>query len=112
MAAELFRDFPVEVLTEDGSIGRQELVSAPLAQRLDPTAKGEAIPEIFACGPAAMLKAVVSLCAAADAAVQISVASHMACGVGACQGCAIEAAGGYVKVCTDGPVFRAGELKW
>lgn len=112
VAAELFRDFPVEVLTEDGSLGRQGLVSAPLAQRLAPTAKGEAVPEVFACGPGPMLKAVVSLCAAADAAAQVSVAAHMACGVGACQGCVVEAAGGYVKVCTDGPVFRAGELKW
>jgi len=33
--------------------------------------------------------------------------------VGACLGCAIpSAAGGYVRVCTEGPVFDATQIDW
>ena len=35
----------------------------------------------------------------------------MACGMGACAGCAVPlAAGGYARVCADGPIFKAGEV--
>jgi len=37
----------------------------------------------------------------------------MACGVGACMGCVVrEAGGGYLRVCTEGPVFESKELAW
>ena len=37
----------------------------------------------------------------------------MACGVGACLGCAIQMADGTMKhVCKDGPVFSAEEVDW
>jgi len=36
----------------------------------------------------------------------------MACGVGACQGCAVKTAVGYKRVCREGPVFDAGEVVW
>jgi NAD(P)H-flavin reductase len=35
----------------------------------------------------------------------------MACGVGACQGCAVEVARGTKLACTDGPVFNLLELR-
>lgn len=35
----------------------------------------------------------------------------MACGVGACQGCAVQVAGGIKLACTDGPVFDLLELR-
>ncbi|MHB1390787.1 MAG: dihydroorotate dehydrogenase electron transfer subunit [Thermoleophilia bacterium] len=114
VAAELFRDFPVEVWTEDGSVGSQGLLSIPLELRLHPSDKDKTKPEpeVFGCGPSAMLKALGNLCAVAGVQAQVTVAAHMACGVGACQGCVVRAAGGYVKACTDGPVFRTGELEW
>ncbi|MHB0866737.1 MAG: dihydroorotate dehydrogenase electron transfer subunit [Thermoleophilia bacterium] len=114
VAAELFGDFPVEVWTEDGSVGSHGLLSIPLALRLKPSDNDnpEPEPEVFGCGPSPMLKALGNLCATADIEAQVSVASHMACGVGACQGCVVQAVGGYVKACTDGPVFRTGELAW
>jgi len=40
----------------------------------------------------------------------------MACGLGACQGCAVKAAGNtgksYLYVCKEGPVFDAEEIDW
>jgi hypothetical protein len=41
----------------------------------------------------------------------------MACGLGACQGCAVKAAapkdhGRYYHVCKDGPVFMTNAIDW
>jgi dihydroorotate dehydrogenase electron transfer subunit len=49
-----------------------------------------------------------------DVACQLSIESVMACGMGACLGCAVPAAGdgsAYHHVCKDGPVFDAQLLK-
>ena len=44
---------------------------------------------------------------------QVSMEERMACGVGACLGCAIQMADGTMKhVCKDGPVFDAEEVEW
>ncbi len=44
---------------------------------------------------------------------QVSMEERMACGVGACLGCAIQMADGTMKhVCKDGPVFDAEEVAW
>ena len=44
---------------------------------------------------------------------QLSLEQRMACGVGACLGCAIQMADGTMKhVCKDGPVFDAEEVAW
>ncbi|MBE0429852.1 MAG: dihydroorotate dehydrogenase electron transfer subunit [Thermoleophilia bacterium] len=114
-SAGLFRDFDGEVFTEDGSVGSRGLVSEPLPGCLLPPPEGEPAPEVFACGPGPMLSAVARIsseCGVPGVRTQVSVATHMACGVGSCQGCVVAAAGGYVKACTEGPVFDAEELKW
>jgi dihydroorotate dehydrogenase electron transfer subunit len=42
---------------------------------------------------------------------QVSVEERMACGVGACLGCAVRMKGGdYQRVCREGPVFGIEEL--
>lgn len=64
--------------------------------------------QVFACGPIQMLK---ELCKKLpDADIWVSMEQRMACGVGACQGCAIETKQGYKLVCSDGPIFRANEI--
>lgn len=45
------------------------------------------------------------------APVYISFNEYMACGIGACRGCAIQTKEGIKHVCVDGPVFR-GDLVW
>lgn len=112
VSAELFRDFNAEVLTEDGTVGSKGMVSEPLPGCLAAPPGGGPLPEVFACGPGAMLAAVARISRECGVRAQVSVATHMACGIGACQGCVVEAAGGYVKACTEGPVFDVEELKW
>ena len=71
---------------------------------------------IYACGPAGMLKAVAGLARREGTPCQVSLEARMACGMGACLGCAVAAqnAAGphYLKVCQDGPVFKAQEIDW
>jgi dihydroorotate dehydrogenase electron transfer subunit len=71
---------------------------------------------IYACGPKGML---IDLAETIDRkkyrTFQVSLEERMACGVGACRGCVVEAAlpaGSYLTVCRDGPVFEAGEIAW
>lgn len=114
VVAELFRNLPVEVYTEDGSMGRKGLVSEPLTDILKQMeqAGGSSGAEVFACGPDAMLAAVSRLCQKCGATAQVSIAAHMACGVGACQGCVIRTVDGYRRVCSEGPVFPAADIEW
>lgn len=92
--------------TEDGSRGRKGNVTAIMPPLL---ANAEAI---FACGPTRMLRTVVSLSAQNGKEAWISLEERMACGIGACRGCAVAAGAGgdYRSVCSDGPVFPAGEV--
>jgi dihydroorotate dehydrogenase electron transfer subunit len=58
-----------------------------------------------------MMKAVASVAAAAGIPCQVSLEERMACGIGACLGCAVELRDGrMVRSCIDGPVFDAGEV--
>ena len=66
---------------------------------------------IAACGPKGLLKGVQQLASEYNIPVWISCEEFMACGMGACAGCAVPlAAGGYVRVCADGPIFKAEEV--
>jgi dihydroorotate dehydrogenase electron transfer subunit len=105
-AATLFGATP-EVVTDDGSAGRQAFVTEPLAAALDsdPTA------EVFACGPPPMLEAVRALCAERGAHAQLALESGMACGYGACFGCVVPTREGYLRLCVDGPVLDADRLE-
>ncbi len=64
----------------------------------------------YACGPEGMLRAVAAACRAAGVPLWVILEERMACGVGACRGCAVPTPGGYRLVCTDGPAFPAAEV--
>ena len=73
---------------------------------VDPTLVTDVIPEgldILACGPEPMLAAVRALAPGA----QLAWEAPMACGYGACYGCAVEIDGRLKRLCVDGPVLRA-----
>ena len=73
---------------------------------LEPTYVTEAMPpghDVLACGPEPMLEAVRRL--APDA--QLAWEAPMACGYGACYGCAVEIDGALKRLCVEGPVLRA-----
>lgn len=105
----------VHITTEDGSLGSRGLVTdllrpfllTPDASRLT----------MYACGPPGMLAAVARLAEELTVPCQVSVEANMACGFGACMGCAVEvraegAGPSYKLVCRDGPVFDSREIVW
>ena len=57
---------------------------------------------MLACGPEPMLRAVERV--APDA--QLAWEAPMACGYGACYGCAVEIDGRLERLCVQGPVLR------
>jgi dihydroorotate dehydrogenase electron transfer subunit len=105
-AAALFSGEP-DVVTDDGSVGRQALVTELLSAELD---AGSDV-QVFACGPPPMLEAVRVMCAERDVPAQLALESGMACGFGACFGCVVPTTDGYVRLCLDGPVLDAGRLE-
>ncbi len=72
----------------------------------------------YGCGPLAMLRSLASLAIATGLPCQVSLEERMACGFGACMGCAVPVAAeneddfAYARVCHDGPVFDARALAW
>ena len=100
----------VHVMTDDGSAGGRGTAADRLRELLGTDATGC---RVYACGPEPMLAAVADLCRRNGTPCQVAVEEHMACGFGACQGCAVRtAAGGYDLVCRDGPAFDAERLAW
>jgi dihydroorotate dehydrogenase electron transfer subunit len=96
------------VATDDGSVGHHGLITDLLAAELDRDERAA----VYACGPAPMLEAVRALCAEREIPAQLALEAGMACGFGACFGCAVpKRGGGYLRVCTDGPVIDAAELE-
>jgi dihydroorotate dehydrogenase electron transfer subunit len=104
-AAALFGG-PPELATDDGSAGRQALVTDLLREQLD----GDPAATVFACGPHPMLESVRAICADAGVPAQLALESGMACGFGACFGCVVATRDGYVRLCVDGPVLDAEQL--
>ena len=125
----------VHITTEDGSRGARGLITDLLAPFLgsvgDPATRQSGNQEgpnrpiaqslnrlcIFTCGPPGMLAAVARMAERFGIACQTSVEANMACGFGACMGCAVEARSDgldpkYKLVCKDGPVFDSGEVVW
>lgn len=116
--------------TEDGSRGFQGLVtdlfSGYLAEGVSQDRQKACI---YGCGPEPMLSALSKIAEQQGMDCQLSLESRMACGIGACLGCAVKTkatadsarspgAGDqaqscyYKRVCADGPVFNSRELVW
>ena len=100
----------VQITTDDGSAGSKCLLTHPLEM-----ATSANRPDIiYACGPLGMLKCVANIAEAQTVPCQISIETVMACGMGACLGCAVETKKGaakYLHACVDGPVFDVETLK-
>jgi dihydroorotate dehydrogenase electron transfer subunit len=73
---------------------------------IEPTFVTELIPtgmDVLACGPEPMLEAVRAVAPEA----QLAWEAPMACGYGACYGCAVEIGGELKRLCVEGPVLCA-----
>ena len=101
---ESFADWcrAVYVASETGEGGTKGLVTEIF--------RPEGYRTCFACGPEGMLRELYRLCSEAGVPLFVSVEERMACGLGACLGCAILTSRGPRRVCADGPVFPAEEL--
>lgn len=96
------------ICTDDGSLGEKGFVTDVLPKLLSN-------PEnqiVLACGPKPMLQACAEICDKLKVRLQVSLEEYMACGVGACSGCAVKTKNGFKRVCHDGPVFDAKEVIW
>lgn len=101
------------ISTEDGSLGRRGLVTEPLTERIEAMARSNHSARVLACGPLPMVRAVAMLCKRRGIPCETSLEANMACGTGICLGCAVpRLGGGYLHVCTDGPVFDASLVDW
>jgi dihydroorotate dehydrogenase (NAD+) catalytic subunit len=104
---DLFSCCEVRLASDDGHVGHHGYVTDLLAQMLDGNDASSAA--VYACGPPQMLDAVGALCTDASVPCELAMESPMACGYGACFGCAVpKPGGGYLRLCVDGPVLRAG----
>jgi dihydroorotate dehydrogenase electron transfer subunit len=99
--------------TDDGSAGYHGLVTNLLCGDLD-----RYLPEktmIYGCGPAAMIRALGLIVKESAIRCEVSLEERMACGIGACLGCAVAITDShgktaYRRVCHDGPVFDIREI--
>ena len=102
----------VYVATEDGTVGTRGNVMDAIREN------GLEAEVIFACGPMPMLRAIKAYAAKKGIPAYISLEEHMACGVGACLGCVVKTKEidhhshvNNARICTDGPVFEAGDVE-
>ena len=111
--SEDFREAGADVIiaTDDGSEG----IKGTVIDALNITGTKPDI--IFACGPMPMLRAIKLYAGERQIKAYISLEERMACGVGACLGCVVRTrtadAHSHVnnaRICTEGPVFEAGEV--
>jgi dihydroorotate dehydrogenase electron transfer subunit len=89
--------------TEDGTYGLQCLVTEPLGSLLD----REKFDMIYTCGPEVMVKKIFELTEQRKLPLEASLERLMRCGIGLCGSCVI----GKYRVCRDGPVFTAAQLR-
>ena len=109
--------FEVELVTEDGSAGRQGLVTGHLEEWLLGQNKIPGL--IYSCGPYPMQQLVAKMAARLNVPSQLSMEALMGCGVGACLSCSLRCRPPengqdlyYANVCQHGPVFDGDEIIW
>lgn len=101
----------VHLTTDDGSAGDACLVTHPLEASVSRTPPDM----LYACGPPPMLTCIVGIAEKFGVPCQVSIESLMACGMGACLGCAVESRrpdARFLHACLDGPVLDASQLKF
>lgn len=106
---DLFSCCEVRLASDDGHAGHHGYVTDLLTAMLEGDDADSAA--VYACGPPQMLDAVSGLCTNRGVLCELAMESPMACGYGACFGCAVPRAdGGYLRLCVDGPVIRADRV--
>ncbi|MDX6547436.1 MAG: dihydroorotate dehydrogenase electron transfer subunit [Gaiellales bacterium] len=118
----LVRTLPGRVTTLLGFREQRQAVCAALVDAdatvvLEPTLVTEPLARmlpfdgvVLACGPDRMLKAVAAMCSEHGTPCLLAMEAAMACGFGACYGCAVEIDGEWKRLCIEGPVLEAARV--
>jgi NAD(P)H-flavin reductase len=107
---DLFSCCEVRLASDDGHVGHHGYVTDLLVAMFKGDDAGSAA--VYACGPPQMLEAVGAICTGAGVPSELAMESPMACGYGACFGCAVpRRGGGYLRLCVDGPVVRSDQVE-
>ena len=92
----------VLVATNDGSCGRQGLVTDLLVERLE---NDKTVAEVVAIGPVPMMRAVAEATKPFGVKTTVSLNSIMVDGIGMCGACRVSVGGQTKFACVDGPEF-------
>ena len=95
------------VMTDDGSYGRQGVVTAPLKEAIE---KGENYDVVITIGPLIMMKFVVATTKPYKIPTTVSMNPIMIDGTGMCGGCRLTVGGKTKFACVDGPDFDGFEV--
>ncbi len=95
------------VMTDDGSAGRQGVVTLPLAEAIE---AGENYDEVITIGPLIMMKFVVETTRPYNIKTTVSMNPIMIDGTGMCGGCRLTVGGKTKFACVDGPDFDGFEV--
>ncbi len=101
----------IHVATDDGSEGFHGTVVDMLKNFMNENTVLH--PRIFSCGPMPMMRTLAKYSREKNMPCYAALECEMACGIGLCQGCPVEAAGDgrkYKLVCKDGPVFDVRDI--
>lgn len=105
----------INICTDDGSLGAKSLVTQAFQKDVKKFSPENT--SVYACGPKEMLVSLAKILGKNNYDCQVSLEERMACGTGACMGCAVaikdkKGALGYQRVCADGPVFKLRDIIW
>ena len=95
------------VMTDDGSAGRQGVVTVPLKEAIE---AGERYDEVITIGPLIMMKFVVATTKPYQIPTTVSMNPIMIDGTGMCGGCRLTVGGKTCFACVDGPDFDGFEV--
>ncbi len=95
------------IMTDDGSYGRQGVVTVPLKEAIE---NGEKYDEVITIGPLIMMKYVVATTKPFGIPTTVSMNPIMIDGTGMCGGCRLTVAGKTKFACVDGPDFNGFEV--
>jgi len=98
--------------TDDGSFGGKGTVVDVLTAFLASDSLHVSSCILYACGPKLMLESIARVANDYSIKGYVSLEENMACGFGACLGCAVKTVHGYKRVCKEGPVFPIEEIEW
>ena len=99
----------MKLVTDDGSYGETGLVTDALKQLIE---EGNQYDEIFAIGPAIMMKFVSKTTEPYGIPTTVSMSPIMVDGTGMCGGCRLTVGGETKFACVDGPDFDGHKVDW